>query len=105
MSRKRKNFIFTDKSHAIKGVMSSVFALLSAGLLVLAVYLSYEKQGQAGITIGSIGLWSMIIAMIGVYLGVISFWEKEKYYFFSKTGTLLNVILFIIWCAIFFIGL
>lgn len=104
MKRRKKSIKFTDKSHAVNGVVSTILASISIILMLSLVVLSYMNKGEAGIYIGSIGLIAFIIAIVGLVKGIKSFHERERYYLFSKIGSILNAIITTLWIAIYVIG-
>jgi len=103
--RARKRSIkFTDKSHATNGIISTILGGISVVLMIVLIIISYSKSGAAGVYTGSIGLTACIIAVIGLITGISSFKERERYYLFSKIGSLLNIIIIALWIAIYIIG-
>lgn len=104
MKRRKKSIKFTDKSHATNGIISTILGGISFVLMVALVIISYMKKGNAGIYLGSIGLTAFVIASVGLAKGIASFKERERYYFFSKVGSICNVIIIALWMAVFVIG-
>ncbi|MBD5549621.1 MAG: hypothetical protein HDQ96_00355 [Lachnospiraceae bacterium] len=88
----RKNYIFTNKEHPKKSIMSTILGVLSVGSLILAVYLSYVDKGKENIQYGSACFLALIFAFIGVTLGVFGRMEKDKFYLFSYIGIVLNLV-------------
>ncbi|KAB1441012.1 DUF6142 family protein [Candidatus Galacturonibacter soehngenii] len=104
MKRRKKYIKFTDKSHAVNGVVSTILGSISIIFMLALVMFSYMYKGEAGIYIGSIGLMAFIIALVGLGKGIKSFQERERYYLFSKIGSILNAIIITLWIAIYVIG-
>ncbi|WP_099470040.1 DUF6142 family protein [Konateibacter massiliensis] len=102
--RKQKDIKFSDKRHAVSGITSTVLGVISLGLMIALFIISYLQKGNAGIYTGSIGLSALIIAIVGLVKGLKSFGEKERYYLFSKIGSITNAIILIFWIAIYVIG-
>lgn len=102
---KRRNVRFTDKSHAVKGMASTILGTCSILIFIILVYVSYRQRGNAGSYIGAFGLMGMLLSVGGIILGIMSFQEKEVYYLFSKIGTIMNSILLIFWISIYGTGL
>lgn len=88
----RKNYIFTNKEHPKKAIMSTILGVLSVGSLVLAAYLSYTEKGAENMRYGSACFLALIFAFVGVILGVLSRMEKDKFYLFSYIGIALNLL-------------
>lgn len=102
-SRKRR-IKFSDKSHATNGIIATILGGISLVLMIVLVIISYTKKGDAGLYAGSIGLTAFVIAIIGLITGISSFKERERYYLFSKIGSLLNAMIIALWIAIYIIG-
>ncbi len=102
-SRKRR-IKFSDKSHATKGILATILGTISLVLMIVLVIISYSEKGDAGIYVGSIGLVAFVMAIIGLITGISSFKERERYYLFSKIGSLLSAMIIVLWIAIYIIG-
>ena len=89
MAQKR-SYKFTNKKHSEKAVMSTVFGALSLISLVVVIYLSYSKAGEAPVNYGVSGILILIFAIVGLVLGVLAMQEKERFLFFSRLGCVLN---------------
>lgn len=104
MARKG-SYKFTDKTHAVKGMISTILGISSILIFVILVYISYRNKGNAGVYLGVFGIAGMGLSLEGLVLGIMSFQEKEVYYLFSKIGTIMNSVLLIIWISIYGMGL
>ena len=91
MSRKN-SYIFTNKTHTTKGIMATILGIISLATLAYALVMSYYNSGDVPREYGTAALLVTIFAFIGVTLGVISKTERDKYYFFSYLGIVLNVV-------------
>lgn len=91
MSRKN-GYIFTNKSHTGKGIMASILGVISLATLGYTVVMSYQSRGEIPRQYGAAALLVTVFALAGAVLGVISKTEKDKYYFFSYLGIILNVL-------------
>ena len=103
MSRKN-SYIFTNKSHTEKGIMATILGIISLATLIYALFRSYQNAGDIPRAYGAAALLVTVYAFIGVALGLISKTEKDKYYFFSYLGILLNVLALGIVSAILYAG-
>ena len=88
----RNSFIFTNKSHTEKGIMATILGIISLATLGYAIVTSYQNGGEVPPQYGAAVLLVTFFALAGAALGVISRTERDKYYFFSYLGILLNVI-------------
>ncbi len=91
MARK-KNYIFTDKRHSQKAVLSTALGLISSVSLGIVVYLSYRKAGDVPTGYGVTGLLAVAFSLIGLTLGLVSVKEKETFKLFPWLGILFNLL-------------
>ena len=89
---KRNNYIFTNKKHSPKSIMSGVLGVISVASLILAMYLSYQAEGRASARYGSACVLALLFAFIGIILGILGRLEKDRFYLFSYIGILLNLV-------------
>ena len=57
-NRNRRKYKFTDKSQSVGGIFSTILAGLAVAFFCMAVWISYDKDGNAGREIGFMGLMS-----------------------------------------------
>lgn len=91
MSRKN-SYMFTNKSHTEKGIMSTILGVISLATLIYTIVMSYQGAGEIPRQYGTAALLVTVFAFIGAALGVVSRTEKDKFYFFSYLGILLNAL-------------
>ena len=103
MSRKN-SFMFTNKSHTEKGVMSTILGVISLATLGYAIAMSYMNAGEIPGQYGAAALLATIFAFIGAALGAVSRTEKDKFYFFSYLGIILNILALAVVSAILYAG-
>lgn len=72
--------------------MATILGVISLSTLVYTVVRSYQSTGEIPIQYGAAVLLAMLFALAGAALGVISRTERDKYYFFSYLGILLNLL-------------
>ncbi|MCM1057368.1 MAG: DUF6142 family protein [Firmicutes bacterium] len=89
---KRKGYIFTNKRHSNRGIMSVILGIISLAALVTAVFFSYLSGGEAAVKYGFTGVLAMVFSLVGVALGVLTACDKSYYRFFPVLGVILNVI-------------
>ena len=103
MSRKN-SFMFTNKSHTEKGIMSTILGIISLATLGYAIAMSYRNAGEIPGQYGAAALLATIFAFIGAALGAVSRTEKDKFYFFSYLGIILNILALAVVSAILYAG-
>lgn len=95
---------FSNKRHSGKGIFSTGFGAASLLLLIVLIIIASKMHGKGTIYLGSVGLVSMVFSLIGLVIGLVSFFEPDKYKLFSKIGAVFNLVLLLIWASIFMIG-
>jgi len=99
-----KRYKFTDKKLSRGGIVSSLFAVISATLFIIGVYISYKARGNGGLNVGLLGLGAFIISMIGFIVGARSFKKDDIFLGFPWFGVVGNAIIWIIMFCIILIG-
>lgn len=89
MSRK---YIFTDKKESKRGIMSTVLGTIALISLFLAIYGTFENQGQPLTKYAVAVFFALLFALTGFVLGVLSKMEQDCFYLFSWTGIVLNLL-------------
>ena len=101
---KKNSYMFTSKQHTQKGIMSTILGIISLGTLAYAVVMSYLKAGDIPRQYGAAVMLVMIFAFIGIILGVVSKTERDKFYFFTYLGIVLNVLALAVISIILYAG-
>lgn len=94
MARKQ-HYIFTNKKHSPKAIMSTILGIISMVSLVAVIYLTYIKKGDAPTGYGMTGLLIFLFSVVGLILGIMTALEKDKYKLFPFLGILFNALSFI----------
>ncbi len=89
MSRK---YIYTNKSHSPKAIMSTILGFISLVSLIEAVYFTFCNAGKALSRYGAVGLLITIMSFVGLILGILSKSEPDRFYLFSYVGIVVNVL-------------
>lgn len=100
-----RKYKFTDKHHTVGGIFSMILGMASVAIMYICVRISYESAGNAGGIVGGLGLFAMALSMFGCISALLSFKEKDKYYFFSKVGSYFCGILTVLYMAVFLMGI
>jgi len=101
---KSKGFIFTNKKHTEKGIMSTILGVLANITLGLAVYYSYLGGGVSSERYAAAALLAVIFMIAGLGLGIWSTTETEKFRLFTVLGIFVNVVAFGMLSLILFAG-
>lgn len=89
---KKSSYMFTNKEHTHKGIMSTILGVISLSTLAYAVFMSYRYVGNVPRQYGAAAMLVMVYAFVGVGLGVVSKTERDKFYLFTYMGIFLNVL-------------
>lgn len=87
---KKRQYMFTNKSYAVGGIISSIMAVMAVGCFVFGVIQSFEHRGNGGEMVGLLGTLSLFFAVMGAVFGIRSFKEEDKFYNFSWFGSIVN---------------
>lgn len=101
---KKNSFMFTNKEHTLKGIMATILGVISLASLVYIIIESYARAGEVPIQYGAVAFLTMIFAFVGIVLGVMSKSERDKFYFFSYLGIVLNVLVLAALSVILYAG-
>ena len=100
----KKNYMFTNKSHPQRGIMSTILGILSDGAIGLAVFSAFKAGGAASARLACAVILALIFSITGLTLGIMSRLEKDRFYFFPNVGIILNSIAIFAVAFILYIG-
>ena len=86
----KSSYIFTNKAHSEKAIMSFVLGIISIVSIVLTIVFTFQRRGDALMQYGTVLLFCTLFSLIGLGLGVFSRMERDKYYLFSYLGMVSN---------------
>ena len=90
--KKRKNYIFTNKRHSERSIMSTILGVISLLSLGAVIFLSYRNHGVAETRFGFTGILALVFSTVGIVMGILSWRDKNCYRLFPVLGTLLNLL-------------
>lgn len=88
----RRNYIFTNKKHSQRAIMSTILGIISTASLGIVVYLTYLQDGQATVGYGVTGLLATLFSVVGLGLGIVTIRDKNYYRLFPWLGVILNLV-------------
>lgn len=100
----RRNYIFTNKKHSQRAIMSTILGTISAISLGIVVYMTYRSGGEAANGYGVTGLLATLFSLVGLILGVLTVRDKKYYRFFPWLGVVLNLLVLGSISAILYLG-
>lgn len=89
---RRKGFIFTNRRHSNRAIMSTILGIISVASLITVIYLTYLRDGNATNGYGVTGVLITLFSLTGLVIGIITAREKERYRLFSFLGIGLNLL-------------
>lgn len=95
---------FSNKNQTLGGTISTALGVLALASLSYGIYISVNADGNAGLKVGTLGLLSLILSIVGTIMGLFSFREDDKFYTLSKVGSLLCGILTVFMLAVLLMG-
>ena len=101
---KKNSYMYTNKQHTQKGIMSTILGVISLVTLAYAIVMSYLKAGNIPRQYGTAAMLVMIFAFVGILLGVLAKTEKDKFYLFAYLGITLNVLVLVVISVILYAG-
>ena len=99
-----KGFIFTNKKHTEKGIMSAILGVLACATLGTAVWFSYLGGGVSSQRYGTAAALAVVFMVVGLGLGIWSSTETEKFRLFTVVGIVVNILAFGMLSLILFAG-
>ncbi|MCR5208815.1 MAG: DUF6142 family protein [Lachnospiraceae bacterium] len=84
------HYKFTNKKHPLTGIMSTILGSIAVITLGLAVYLGFLARGEVAPQYALAVFLGLIMAVVGLVLGIYSRLKRDLYYFFPNLGILLN---------------
>ncbi|MCM1100642.1 MAG: DUF6142 family protein [Clostridium sp.] len=93
---KRKNYIFTNRKHSERAIMSTILGLISNASMGIVLYLSYRNGGNVPASYGLTGLLATLFSLIGLIMGLFTMREKDTFKLFPGLGIFLNMVALII---------
>lgn len=85
------------------GKTSSLIALGSLILMILAVVISILMRGNAGIYVGLMMFLALIASALGFGIGIKSFDEENRFMMYTYIGTICNAVIWIFILGIYLI--
>lgn len=103
--QKQKKVSYIRKSFARKSFLSLGLAVGALALGILGIASSVITAGQAQLNVAAVCFCSLLIAIVSMVYGVLSFFESEKKYILSKIGLAISGAMVILWAVLIIIGI
>lgn len=94
MFRKNTNLSFAEKPKPVKGIFSVILACAAWIICIVAVVISYKRNGNAGSVIGACGIMALLSAAMGTGFGIGGVVDGSGGRLISLIGMLGSLLLF-----------
>ncbi|MBR5509420.1 MAG: hypothetical protein IKV59_05150 [Lachnospiraceae bacterium] len=101
---KRRKYKFTDKNHSVQGVVSSIIGIVCILAVVGILAVAYQQSGQTGKWIAIPGIVVLLLAVTGMYYGILGTKEENTYRLFPWLGCGINGIVLAAFVLIYILG-
>ena len=101
---KNRKYIYTNKKHSQRAIMSTVLGIISLGAMILVLYLTSRAGGEATNGYDMTGLLATLFSFVGLILGVLTVRENIYYRFFAVLGLVLNVLCLVCISMVLYLG-
>jgi uncharacterized membrane protein len=88
----------------VRGCVGFGIVIIALMALMLSVNFAFLKKGNAGLFIGDLGVLSMIVALVGVVVEILSLTEEDIYKLIPSIGTVLGCLTLLSWVGIYVMG-
>ena len=92
MKNNKHKYIYTNKKHTLKGIFSTILAVVSFTALTLLIVASYKAEGDISATFGAIAFFCTVFSAVGIIVGLVGKNEPDKYYIFAYIGIVWNIL-------------
>ncbi len=102
--KRHKGYIFTNKRHSQKAIMSTILGIISVASMLVVIYLSFLRKGETPISYGLTGFLALIMSLVGLVLGIKTSLERERFKLFPILGLVFNFVAIAIVALVFYLG-
>lgn len=91
--------------HSKKGIYSLMIAIVNGIIFGALILTAFLHKGQSAAIIGSFGLFTIILTVIGLVVGIKGFRERDKNYVTCKFGVGINGVVLLALVGLFVRGI
>ncbi len=98
--RKKKSFMFTTRHYSLTsmiGLALAAICIISNGAMT---FISYKNAGKVDIGFGGVGLFSVLLNVIGIIFGSLSLKERDVYITPGIVAIVINAAMIAGWIVI-----
>lgn len=105
INRRSTNYLSVDKYPSVPGWISCIMGIIGMVFLVFLFVLSYVNKGTAGMWIGVLGIFGMLLTLAGIIVAVIGFRDPEALHTRDVIGISGNGLLLLFYIILYVAGL
>lgn len=102
---RRRNYKFTNKNFSLISILSAIWGILSLGSLLVAIVLTFFRQGVASMSYGLTAILALILSVAGLVLGIKARQERERFYLYAYIGIVTNSLTILSLIALVVLGI
>ncbi|MCR5301963.1 MAG: DUF6142 family protein [Lachnospiraceae bacterium] len=103
--RKKKSFMFTTRHYSFMSIAGILIGVICACVISTSVIHSYNSYGNIAPGFGGIGLFSMLLNVVGIFCGIVSMYERDIYITPAVIAIALNALMVLGWIIMIVISL
>ena len=97
--------MFTTRHYSFMSVTGILIWIVCVGVVATSVFHSYQNAGKIDAGFGGIGLFSMLLDLIGVFCGIVSLGERDIYIAPAIAAIVLNGAMILAWVVMILISI
>ncbi len=102
---KNSSYFFSEKKLSANGILSALLGIGSTLVLLFLFGFSFLQKGAAGSWTGAVGFTGIVMSVLGMRYGLLSFHDDSRSYACSKLGTISSSVALVVWFFVVCIGL
>ena len=103
--RRKRSYKFTEKKQSKRGIFALILAIISIVCLCVVVVESSSAGGNGTMYLGSIGVASMLLALVALVFAIKSMFEEESFKLFPYLGLGSSILASAVWVVLYIVGI
>lgn len=104
LTRRRKRFKFTERTHSKKGMISCLFSVANLAGFVVILTQAFHSDGSLSTYYGSAGVCLLVLSIGMLLLSIQSLAEEDSYPLFPRLSLLLSIFSVGCWIGTYAVG-
>ena len=97
--------MFTTRHYSFMSIIGILIGVFCAASISTAIVHSYYKAGNVDAGFGGIGMFSMLLNVIGIFCGIVSLHERDIYITPAIVAIALNGVMVLFWIVMIILSL